>query len=61
MNREANSGTDRLRRMRKMFAAMGAILKEDYLHFTRQDEPNPRSKAPRKLAARYRRPAPEQN
>jgi hypothetical protein len=61
MNRETKTGTDRLVRMRQMFAACGAILEEDYLFFTRRDEPNPRSKAPRKLAARCGRQAPERN
>ena len=40
--------TDRLVRMRKMFAKSGGILVEDYEHFTRQDASNSPNKAVRK-------------
>ena len=61
LNRETKAGTDRLLRMRRMFATHRAILEEDYLYFTKRDEPNPRSKVRRKLAARCGRQAPERN
>ena len=52
MNKGIKTGPDRLLRMRKMFAAEGGILEEDYNYFTRQGEPSPQSKAPHKSAAR---------
>ena len=61
MKRATKTGADRLLRMRKMFATSRAILEADYLYFTRRGEPNPQSKAPRKLAARCGRQAPERN
>jgi hypothetical protein len=60
MNREVKSDlrpTDRLQRMRRMFAVEGGILAEDYRYFTRQDEPTPRSKVKRKSVARSAPPA----
>jgi hypothetical protein len=50
------SPMERLSRMREMFALQGAILAEDYAHFTRQDAPNPRNKAGRKSAGSRVRP-----
>lgn len=49
--------TDRLQRMRRMFAMEGGILEDDYRYFTRRDEPTPLSKVKRKSAARSARPA----
>jgi len=52
MNREIKTvqPMDRLQRMRKMFAAEGGILAEDYRYFTRQGASTPRNKAPHKSA-----------
>ena len=57
MNRETKTGPDRLLRMRKMFAAKGGILEEDYNYFMRRGEPSPWSKATHKSAERCERPA----
>ena len=56
MNRGIKTGPDRLLRKRKMFAAKGGILEEDYNYFTRQGEPSPRSKATHKSAERSEPP-----
>jgi len=52
MSRKINAvrPTDRLLRMRKMFAKSGGILVEDYEHFTRRDASTPPNKAARKSA-----------
>jgi len=47
------SPTQRLMRMRRMFAKDGAILADDYEHFTRQDEPIALSKARRKSVEQH--------
>jgi hypothetical protein len=57
MNRETKTESDRLQRMRRMFAEQGGILEEDYNYFTRRGESNPRSKGPHKSVARCERPA----
>ena len=49
--------TQRLRRMRQMFAKTGGILLDDYEHFTRQGAAIPQNKAPHKLAKAHERPA----
>lgn len=61
MNRETKTGPDRLLRMRKMFAAKGGILEEDYNYFTKQGEPSPQSKETHKSAERCGRPARARN
>lgn len=57
MNKGIKTGQDRLLRMRKMFAAEGGILEEDYNYFTKQGESTPQNKAPHKSAARSARPS----
>jgi len=56
MNRETKTGPGRLLRMRRMFAAKGGILEEDYNYFTRRGEPTPRNKETHKSAERCGRP-----
>ena len=60
-NKRGQSPAVRLLRMRRMFAIGGAILLDDYEYFTKQDEPTPLNKAPRKLAKRHGRPSPKRN
>ena len=61
MNRETKTESDRLQRMRRMFAEQGGILEEDYNYFTRRGEPTPRSKETHKSAERCERPARARN
>jgi hypothetical protein len=61
MKRETKTGPDRLLRMRKMFAAKGGILEEDYNYFTKQGESSPLSKETHKSAELSERPARARN
>jgi hypothetical protein len=58
-NKHEPSSAERLMRMRRMFAKNGAILADDYEHFTRQDEPIALSKAPRKSVEQNGKQAPK--
>ena len=58
-NKNELSSAERLMRMRRMFAKNGAILADDYEHFTRQDEPIALSKAPRKSGEQHGKQAPK--
>ena len=56
--------SERIQRMRRMFAKNGGIFLEDYEFFTRQplpDAPTPLNKAPRKSVKPHGRQAPAQN
>ena len=55
------SPKERLERMRRMFAADGMILADDYRFFTKQDEPKCRNKAARRLGKQHGRPAPKRS
>lgn len=48
VNEKIIKPTQRLHRMRQMFASSGGILVEDYEHFTRQDAATRQNKGSRK-------------
>ena len=58
-NKAEPSSAERHMRMRRMFAKDGEILADDYEYFTRQGEPIPLSKAPRKSGEQHGKQAPK--